>query len=171
MKRDPKLKVAIERDVPINLYPLTDFFRGLDRVDALKELFGENTKRVLGDMKVEFYSAKFGYMGINDQDGHILISGYHMKHSPARTLYLDILHELYHIRQHMDGKKLFLDEFEYFESPVEIEAYEFTVKEAKRIGMNDKQIISYLEVPWADRKQLSRFVKRLGLKAPRRPEA
>jgi hypothetical protein len=64
----------------------------------------------------------------------------------------------------MNGRKLFLDEFDYFDSPIEIEAYEFTIKEARRIGMNDRQIVKYLEVPWADKKQLNRFVKRLGLK-------
>ena len=30
--------------------------------------------------------------------------------------------------------------------------------------MTDKQIVKYLEVPWADKKQLRKFVKRLGLK-------
>ncbi len=163
MARKAKLNVRIERDVPFRLYPLTRFFKGLEKVQALRDIFGDKTERVLNGMKVEFYSARWGYMGINDRDGHILISGHHMKHSPLRTLYLDIIHELYHIKQHMDGKKLFLDEFDYFDSPVEIEAYEFTIKEAKRIGMTHKEIIDYLEVPWADKKQLKRFVKRLGL--------
>jgi hypothetical protein len=143
---------------------LTDFFKGFERVGALQELFGEDTVKVLRRMKVEFYSSKWGYMGVNDGDGHILISSHHMKHSPFRTLYLDIIHELYHIKQHMDGKKLFLDDFEYFDSPIEVDAYRFTVKEAKRIGMSDKEIVDYLEVPWADRKQLMKFVKKLGLK-------
>jgi Zn-dependent peptidase ImmA (M78 family) len=156
--------VDIERVVPIRLYPLTDFFKGLERVQALRDIFGDKTKKILSKMKVEFYSARWGYMGINDSDGHILISAHHMKHSSQRTLYLDILHELYHIKQHMHGKKLFLDEFDYFDSPIEIEAYEFTIKEARRIGMTDRQIVRYLEVPWADKKQLNKFVKRLGLK-------
>jgi Zn-dependent peptidase ImmA (M78 family) len=164
LAKRPRPALKIERDVPIKMYPLTRFFGGLDKVQALRDIFGDETKRVLNDMKVEFYSARWGYMGINDKDGHILISAHHMKHSARRTLYLDILHELYHIKQHMNGKKLFLDEFDYFDSPIEIEAYEFTIKEAKRIGMTDKQIVDYLEVPWADQKQLKRFVKRLGLK-------
>lgn len=165
MAKNAKLNVEIERDVPIELHPLTDFFKGFENVRALRELFGKNTEKVLKSMKVEFYSSKWGYMGVNDSDGHIVISGYHMKHSPFRTLYLDIIHELFHIKQHMDGKKLFLDGFDYFDSPIEIEAYKFTVKEAKRIGMTDREIIDYLEVPWADRKQLAKFVKKLGLRA------
>ncbi len=164
MPKRPAFDIHIQRSVPIKLYPLTTFFKGLEKVKALRDIFGKETEHVLNGMKVEFYSARWGYMGINDKDGHILISAHHMRHSPRRTLYLDILHELYHIKQHKDGKKLFLDEFDYFDSPIEIEAYEFTIKEARRIGMTDKQIVKYLEVPWADKKQLNRFVKRLGLK-------
>lgn len=164
MSRRSTFGIRIQRSVPIKLYPLRSFFKGLEKVQAMRDIFGKDTEHVLKGMKVEFYSARWGYMGINDKDGHILISAHHMKHSPRRTLYLDILHELYHIKQHRDGKKLFLDEFDYFDSPIEIEAYEFTIKEAKRIGMTDRQIVKYLEVPWADKKQLNSFVKRLGLK-------
>jgi len=164
LAKNAKPKVKIVKRAPTRLYPLTDFFKGFEKVRALRDLFGDRTAQVLKKMKVEFYSAKWGYMSINDSDGHILISGYHMTHSPFRTLYLDIIHELYHIRQRMDGKKLFLDEFDYFDSPIEIKAYEFTIKEARRIGMTDRQIVDYLEVPWADKKELKRFVRRLGLK-------
>ncbi len=165
MVNGSRLGVKIKRKVPIELYPLTEFFQGLEGVKALRDLFGDETESVLNSTKVEFYSSRWGYMGVNDADGHILISAHHMGHSPQRTLYLDILHELFHLRQLKDGKKLFLDEFDYFDSPIEIEAYRFTVKEAKRIGMTDKEIVDYLEVPWADKKQLARFVKKLKLKA------
>jgi Zn-dependent peptidase ImmA (M78 family) len=164
LPKSPAFDVHIQRSVPIVLYPLKSFFRGLERVQALRDIFGKDTERVLNSMKVEFYSSRWGYMGVNDKDGHILISAHHMRHSPKRTLYLDIIHELYHIKQHRDGKKLFLDDFDYFDSPIEMEAYEFTVKEARRIGMTDKQIVRYLEVPWADKKQLNKFVRHLGLK-------
>ena len=164
MPKGPRLNVRITRKVPIELYPLTQFFQGLERVGALRELFGDETEEVLRTTKVEFYSSRWGYMGVSDVDGHILISAHHMKTSPQRTLYLDIIHELCHLKQLREGKKLFLDEFEYFDSPIEVEAYKFTIKEAKRIGMTDKEIVDYLEVPWADKKQLAKFAKKLNLK-------
>ena len=164
MASKPRLDVVIKRVVPIRLYPLTTYFRNLEKVGALREIFGDQTDDVLKKTMVEFYSSRWGYMGVNDEDGHILISAHHMKHSPLRTLYLDIIHELFHLRQRMDGRKLFLDEFDYFDSPIEIEAYEFTVKEARRLRMTDKEIAEYLEVPWADKKGLAKFIKRLKLK-------
>ncbi len=131
---------------------------------ALKRIFGPRTAEVLKNVKVEFYSSKFGYMGVNDEDGHVLISLHHLRNSEFEVLYLDIIHELFHVKQFMDGKKLFLDEFEYVDSPVEIDAYKFTVEEARRIGMTEKEIVEYLKVDWVDEKQHKRFVKTLGLK-------
>ena len=112
MTKDRRLNVEIVRDVPVRLYPLTSFFMGFDGVKALQGLIGSSTRRVLKGMKVEFYSARWGFMGVNDKDGHILISSHHMKHSPLRTLYIDIIHDLYNIKQYREGKKLFLEDFE-----------------------------------------------------------
>ena len=102
-------------------------------------------------------------MGIRDVDGNIAVGTYHLRTSPTRTLYLDIVHELFHVKQFMDGKKLFLDEFEYVDSPIEIEAYKVTVEEAKRIGMSNDEIIEYLKVEWVNEEAHARLVKTLGL--------
>jgi len=113
---------------------------------------------------VEFFSFKFGYMGVSDVDGHILISTHHLNNSDFRVLYLDVVHELVHVKQFMDGKQLFSSEFEYVDSPIEIEAYIHTVKEARRIGMSDEEIKEYLKVEWIDDEAHKRLVESVGLK-------
>ena len=143
--------------------PFVDFFKGFDRVAAVKKIFGKDTSNVLANLKVEFFSSRFGYMGVSDDDGHLLISTFHLKNSDFKVLYLDIVHELFHVKQFMDGKKLFLDDFEYVDSPIEVEAYRFTVEEAKRIGMPTPEIIEYLKVEWVDEEAHSRLVKTLRL--------
>lgn len=155
--------VEIRRDASATLFPFTDYFKGFDKVEAVKEIFGEETPDILNRLRIEFFSSRFGYMGVNEEDGHILISTYHLKNSETAILYLDIVHELFHVRQFMDGKKLFLDEFEYVDSPIEVEAYRFTIKEAKRIGMPIQEIIEYLKVEWVDQEAHARLVKTLGL--------
>lgn len=157
------LDVVIRRDAPVDLHPFTDYFKGFERVEAVRSLFGPKTAKVLSTLKVEFFSAKFGYMSVSDVDGHLLISTHHLKNSNMNIIYLDVVHELYHVKQFMEGKKLFRDEFEYVDSPIEIPAYRFTVAEAKRIGMSRKEIIEYLKVEWVDEKQHLRLVKAAGL--------
>lgn len=167
MTKNEKLGVEIERGARPTLYPFVDYFKGFEKVPALREVFGPDLTKVLRNLKVEFYSSRFGYMGVNDEDGHILISISHLKNSDFKTLYLDVVHELFHIKQHMDGKELFLEDFEYVDSPIEIEAYKFTVKEAKRIGMTDPEIIEYLKVEWNTEEQQARLVKAVGLQPPK----
>jgi hypothetical protein len=161
----PKLpEVQINREAKVHLYPFTDYFQGFEKIPVIEKLFGEKTSKILQNLKVEFYSARFGYMAVSDEDGHLLISAYHLRTADQAIVYLDVVHELHHVKQFMDGKKLFLDEFEYVDSPIEIEAYLGTVEEARRIGFSDDQIREYLKVEWITDEQLQRLVDRLGLK-------
>ncbi|MGI0080116.1 MAG: hypothetical protein ACRECH_10880, partial [Nitrososphaerales archaeon] len=122
-----ELGVTVKRDVKINLCPFTDYFQGFEKVEVISALFGEKTGEVLQNLKVEFYSSKFGYMGVSDEDGHLLVSAHHLRTADPIVIYLDIVHELHHVKQFFDGKELFNDDFEYVDSPVEIEAYKATV--------------------------------------------
>jgi len=155
--------VQIAREAKVTLYGFTDFFAGFERVPIIRELFGEKTDEVLRNLKIEFYSAKFGYMSVSDDDGHLIVSAYHLRTADDAVVYLDVVHELHHVKQFMDGKEIFLTDFEYVDSPIEIEAYIATVKEARRIGMNDNEIRDYLKIEWITDVQFSRLVSRLGL--------
>ena len=155
--------VTIVRDVPTKLFRFTDYFKGFEKVQAVRNLFGDKTEEILSNLKVEFFSSRFGYMGVSDVDGHLLVSTYHLKHSDLKTLYLDIIHELYHLKQFLDGKQLFNEELSYVDNPIEIEAYRFTVEEAKRIGLTKEEIIEYLKVEWISEEEHKRLIKKLGL--------
>jgi hypothetical protein len=160
-----ELGVEINREAKITLHPFTDFFKGFENVEAVKSTFGPRTDEVLRNLKVEFFSSKFGYMGVSDEDGHLMVSSYHLKNSDFRVLYLDVVHELVHVKQFMDGRELFSNEFEYVDNPTEIEAYRLTVREAKRIGMSEGEIVEYLKVEWVDPDAHRRLVEAVGLKA------
>jgi hypothetical protein len=161
--KNAKLKVEIDRDAPVKLHPFTDYFKGFEDVKAVRSIFGRKTAEVLKNLKVEFFSAKFGYMSVSDEDGHLLVSAHHLKNSEMKILYLDIVHELFHVKQFMEGKQLFQDEFEYVDSPIEVPAYKFTIEEAKRIGMGRDEIIEYLKVEWVSEEQHMRLLKTLGV--------
>ena len=157
------LGVSIERRSPTKLYPSERFFKGFGDLPPIRELFGARTAQVLRRQKVEFFSARFGYMGTSDVDGHLLISSFHLKDGDFRTLYLDLVHELCHVRQFQRGKPLFYPKLSYVDAPSEIEAYTFTVKEGKRIGMTDRELMDYLKVEWISPAEHRRLARRTGL--------
>ena len=170
MTVESKYGVRIERNAPTRLLPFERFFRGFGTVSAIRELFGRNTDRVLKNLKVEFFSARFGYMGTSDVDGHLLVSTHHLSDSDFRTVYLDVVHELCHVRQFQKGERLFYPRLSYVDAPSEIEAYAFTVKEGRRIGMTTRQLIDYLKVEWISKAEHQRLARHMGLvgKASRR---
>ena len=154
----------IEREGPLNRYNFTDFFKGFDQVPIIKKTFGENAVEILSNLEVEFNSFRRGYMGVSDDDGHLVVNTHHLKNSDYKILYLDVVHELIHVKQFMDGKNLFDEDYEYVDRPTEIEAYQITVDEAKKIGMNDKEIFDYLQVDWIDNESHKRLAKTVGIK-------
>lgn len=162
-------QVRIEREGPIRLLPFQRFFRGFERVAAVRALFGARTGRVLRDLRVEFFSSRFGYMGTSDIDGHLLISTRHLKNSEFPVVYLDVIHELCHVRQFRQKKPLFYPKLPYVDAPSEIEAYTLTVKEGRRIGLTDRELFDYLRTEWMSETEHRRLARRVGVAVPARP--
>jgi len=158
--------VQIPEVVPIAMQPFTQYFKGFEKVTAVTEIFGANTAGVLSDLKVEFFSSKFGYMGVSDEDGHLIVSAYYLKNGDPINKYLDVVHELVHVRQYREGKALFDETFEYHDRPTELEAYVHAVKEARRLGMSDSEIFEYLKVDWMSEDEVRKLARNIGVKPP-----
>jgi hypothetical protein len=163
---DPRLKVGIIRNVPVTTHPFTDYFKGFEKVEAVRKIFGEKTEEVLRNLNVEF-GGRWGYMGVSDVDGHIMISARYIKEGDIIDIYLDIIHELVHVRQFMEGKKLFDDNFSYVRRPTEVEAYRLAVEEAKRLGLSDERICEYLKTEWMSNRDLERLAEAVNVKFKR----
>ena len=138
-----------------------DYFTGFERSQAVRGIFGDKTGEVLKNLKVEFIW--FGYMGVDDDDGHLVVNERYLSRGDKIDVYLDVVHELCHVKQHLEGKKLFVPGYDYVNSPTEVEAYRYTVKEAKRLGLSDKRILSYLQTEWMSHADLKRLVKNIGV--------
>jgi len=156
------LGVRIRRDVALGSYPFTDIFQGFDGVAAVRVIFGKQTKDVLGETKVVVASRR-GYMHIDDKTGDLHVSLPYLESADERYLYLDVIHELVHIRQFREGKELFDEKYEYVDRPTEIEAYRAALKEARRIGYEGKELVEYLKVDWVSEDDFKRFLDILGV--------
>lgn len=161
--------VQIPREVPTTKYRFMDYFKRFENVPAVREIFGEMTKKVLESLQVEFFSSRFGFMGVSDEDGHLLISSFCLKDGNLRDLYLDVIHELVHVRQFEEGKELFDESVEYVDRPTEVEAYKQAVAEARRLGMTDDEMVEYLKVTWLDEDDIRRLAKNVDVNVARKP--
>src|SRR5438128_5069833 len=108
------------------------------------------TKPVRRALKVAFFSSKSGYMGVSDEDGHLVVSTHYLRTGNRRDIYLDVVHELVHVRQFSEGKQLFPEGFNYPDAPTEGEAYKVRIAEGPRLGMTDRERLQHLQVRGRD---------------------
>jgi len=160
---EPKLNVKIIRNAKVALQPFTDYFKGFEEIDAVKRIFGEKAGEVLRNLKVEF-SARRGYMGVSNIDGHLNVSAEYLKNGDIIDIYLDIIHELTHVKQFIDGKELFDNHYTYVTRPTEVEAFRNAVEEARRIGLSEERICEYLRTEWMTDEDLLQLEKACGVK-------
>ena len=158
------LDVKIERNAGPGTVPFCDVFKGFEHVGAVKAIFGPKTKGILAELDVELADGR-GYMHINDEKGSIVVNRKYLKEGEELHIYLDVIHELVHIRQHAEGMELWDKRFAYVDRPTEIEAYQVAVKEARRIGIKGAELVEYLKVEWVDERDFRRMLKTLGVTA------
>lgn len=140
-----------------------DCFKNFDKLVAVKGIFGEETRNVLGNLQVDLTWFS-GYMYVDVSTGHLVISSSYLNNGDKVDIYLDLVHELCHIKQLMEGKELFDSRYSYVERPTEIEAYRYTVQEAKRIGLNNKRICDYLKTEWINEEELKFLAEAVNIK-------
>ena len=103
-------------------------------------------------------------MGVSDEDGHLSVRVNYLRNGDEVDIYLDIIHELVHVKQFLDGKRLRETNFAYVDRPTEIEAHRHAVNEAKRLGMDDRRILEYLRTDRMIDEDLSRLAKAVNVR-------
>ena len=156
------LNVKISRKAKVSTYPFTDYFEGFERVDIVRKIFGEKTGEVLSNLKIEFIGRR-GYMGVSNEDGHLIVSARYLNNGDIIDIYLDVIHELVHVKQFMEGEELFDRNYRYVERPTEIEAFQYAVEEARNLGLSDERICNYLKTEWMSDEDLTRLAKALNV--------
>jgi len=157
------LGVTINRNLQVDKYAFADVFKGFEKVPALISVFGKDLPDILKNTYV-VVDPREGYLHVDNEKGWIYISQPYLKKADLRYLYLDLIHELVHVKQFHQGLELYDWEYSYFERPTEVEAYKITIDEARRIGMNDKEIADYLKVEWVDDDEFKSFLRKMKIK-------
>lgn len=154
----------INRRLEPGQYGLTEVFPDIRACDILSAIFAdaEEIDRVMADIKVLVADTPYEIF-VDNGNGAITIGLNHLRGSSDEFLYLDIIHELCHVKQHLQGRNLYDRRKSYVDRETEIEAYEVTVREARRIGLNDETISNYLRVYWITPEEHKRLTERLNV--------
>jgi hypothetical protein len=163
-KSPPGFRVT--RDLPIGRHPLLAAFPGLDRLPLAEKLEPDpaDRARLFDETCVEVVDADLWmYVApwelppgsrwrrrpvVAPGSDCIVVGQSHLRESPTLMLFMDIYHELCHVRQRHGGANLWPDGVRYVDRWTEVEAYRLVVEEARRLGVSNEFLREYLKVEW-----------------------
>lgn len=158
----------VRRSAAVGEYKLSEVFDGLESSSALIKVFGSKGQmtKVMKHLKLRVERGDSG-LWLDRATGTVCIGSKHLTSAKNDFLYLDVIHVLVHVRQFLEGKELYDQAFEYVDRPTELEAYRTTVAEAKRIGMEESEILRYLRMDAADDSELGKLMEKIGVRVRR----
>jgi hypothetical protein len=170
------------RETPLGRYPLLEVFRGLERTVPFRKYPGDDrltlqtarrTRVEISDGPGWMYVAPrktppevraAGFKMVESADDVIVVARGHLTDSPPIDVYLDIIHEFLHILQRRAGRELWPGlSMPYVDRPTEIEAYSYSIAEARRLRIPDSYLREYLKVTWIKRAEYLRLLRNLGV--------
>ena len=98
-----------------------------------------------------------GYIWVDDDAPAIILAEHYYRLGSPRDLYLDLLHELTHLRQFVEAQSLWDESLHYLDRPNEIEGYAVAVQEGRRLGMTEADIVRHLSNPWMAPAEVTRL--------------
>ena len=152
----------INRGLEPGQYRLVDVYADIRTYDVLHAVFADPDEYERGIAETRVVVAEMPHeMFVDNKDGTITIGLAHLRAASDEFLYLDIVHELCHVKQHLQGRDLYDRSKAYVDRETEIEAYQITVREARRIGLDDEAIGCYLRVSWISPEEYRRLLDRM----------
>jgi hypothetical protein len=173
-----------DRSKPTGRYGLLEVFRGLERTVPFRKYAGDDREILriakgawaqLTDGGGWMYVAPrrtppevraVGFRMVETTDDTIVVARSHLQNSPMMDVYLDLIHEFLHILQRHQGRELWPSRLPYADRPTEVEAYSFSVAEARRLHVPDAYLRKYLHVPWIGRREFQNLLRNVGVSPP-----
>lgn len=161
----------IRRDLSPGQYRFGEIAEGVETAAALVDHFGDGgtLTRFLETARVEVEN-RDGFMWIDPEKGCLMISRRYLERADRVDLYLDLVHEVVHLRQLAEGRELFDRTYTYDERPTEVEAYAVTIAEGRRLGLSEESLWEYLRVPWISESQHANLCRAVGVE-PTKPSS
>ncbi len=154
------MKVEIIRKATMHCCSFKNHFKNFENVEAVQQVFGEKTQQALSTLEIEFTDSTL-YMRV-DYDGRLLINPRYLETGSLIDIYLDVIHELVHVKQVMNGKNC-NHALPYVQRPLEIEAYRTAVEEARTLGLAENRILDYLDSDLINEEELRQLATSVGI--------
>lgn len=145
------------------IHSFREVMPGLEKRGIAEAIAGDNDVEELFDRARVVCFQGEGFPRVDDHTGHILCPTSYTRQQPPIVVYLDLIHELVHVRQVHDGQQVYHFPEPYVRWPTEQEAYRITYEEAQRLGLSDAWFWRYLSVPWIENEEIAELALGIGM--------
>jgi hypothetical protein len=152
----------VVRTLSCGIHPYRSLLMQLEESPAARriETAAFSIETLINDARVRIKPGD-GYLWVDIKiPAIVLIEGYYRVANPV-DLYLDMAHELTHLRQFAEGKDIWDHSLGYVDRPTEIEGYAVAVEEGLRLGMTETEIMRHLSNPWMNESEIARLRKNI----------
>jgi len=141
-------------------YDYLEIFPRAAESPAMARVCGDDLDKLLTTSKVNLADGP-GFAYVDVETPCIVLAHPYYQDGDALDLYLDMLHELTHLRQLRDGADLWDERYAYVDRITEVEGYAVAVEEGRRLGMGDAEIFAHLHNPWMTQQDVERLIKHI----------
>ena len=139
----------VDRSLAPGDHPFLAILPGVAASPALARIAAEPAGRArLLDRALVQIRGDHGYAFVDVERPCIVLSERYFREGAELDIYLDLLHELTHLRQLEEGLDLWDERFAYVDRPTEVEGYAVAIEEGRRLGMTDQDVVDHLSNPW-----------------------
>ncbi len=159
----PEYAIVV-RNLSSGLHPYRTLLPRIEESPAMHRIESPATpiRPLLDSARVQIRRRE-GYCYVDVKIPAIVLSEeYYSKANPL-DLYLDLIHELTHLRQLAEGENIWDHSLDYIDRPTEIEGYAVAVEEGIRLGMDEDEVIRHLSNPWMSDQDVNRLRKNIDL--------
>jgi hypothetical protein len=151
----------VVRGLPSGDHPYRSLLPRIDespvrrRIETEKSPFG----KLVDGAIVRIKKKERGFCYVDVGVPAVTVTEHYYRNGNDLDLYLDLAHELTHLRQHMEGENIWQHSIDYVDRPTEIEGYAVAVEEGRRLGLTEEEIVKHLSNPWMSKEEINRLRK------------
>lgn len=123
------------------------------RIETAKTPFGP----LVDNAVVRIKKRDKGYCYVDVLVPAVTVTQFYYLNGHDLDLYLDLAHELTHLRQHLEGENIWDHDTPYVDRDTEVEGYAVAIEEGLRLGMTEADIMNHLSNPWMDQEEVTRL--------------
>ena len=150
----------VVRNLPCGDHPYRKLLPRIDESPVRRRIETQKTPfdQLVDNAVVRIKKRERGYCYVDVAVPAVTVTEQYYRNGNDLDLYLDLAHELTHLRQHMEGENIWDHGTPYVDRSTEIEGYAVAVEEGRRLGMTEADVMNHLSNPWMSKEEVARLL-------------